>query len=162
MLFDYRGRAATHGFYMLEAFKYRVLHPTENLFYLGMLVHPSSYLLLAQSFWQIFPRYDRETPQTVSRLMLDMADMFLVEAVDATDPFVRRVGWITRQERAFWKSTNIPDVVFFRSRNPGYHKGHGLVVLVPLTFTNLLQSAIRFLASHALTFGNRPTKELAA
>jgi hypothetical protein len=159
LLLGYRGHVATHRFYMLEVLKHRLLHPAESVVYLGMLVHPSSYLLLTQSFWEIYPRYDRETPQAVSRLMQDMADMFLVEAVDTKDPLVRRVGWITREERVFWQQTNAPEVAFFRSRNPGYHEGHGLVVLVPLTFTNLILSLIRFSVSYTFGLSGRTTGE---
>lgn len=69
-----------------------------------------------------------------------MADLYDVRPVDPGDPLIRDVGWSTRQARAFWEKAKDPDIVYFRERNPGYPQGHGLLVLVPITFGNLLKS----------------------
>ena len=75
--------------------------------------------------------------------MRKLADAFAVPAVDPDDPFIRRIGWKTRQERPFWSRTTLRPVVFFRERNPGYHDGHGLLTLVPLSLRNVLLAFLR-------------------
>jgi hypothetical protein len=137
LLPQYRAHGTTFYFYTLELLKYRLLHPLQRIFYLGMLVHPSSYLVFARHFHEVYPKHDCEIPADMRRLMQSMADDFGIPRVDPVDPMIRRVGWRTRRAKHFWIRTEDPDVVFFRERNPGYRQGHGLLVLVPITFMNL-------------------------
>jgi hypothetical protein len=145
LLPEYRAHGATFLFCVLELLRYRLRHPLAPVFYLGALVHPSSYLVFVRHFAGVHPRRDCEIPHSTYRLMVAMADGFGVPPVDPSDPLVRRDGWVTRQAKPFWETTADPDVVFFRNRNPGYRQGHGLVVLVPMSLSNLL----RALCSHA-------------
>ncbi len=136
---EYRAHGRTFYFYTFELLKYRLLHPTQRIFYLGMLVHPSSYLVFARYFHEIYPKHGQEIPEDMRRLMQDMADDFGIPRVEPGDPMIRRVGWTTRQAKQYWINTDDPDVVYFRKRNPGYQKGHGLLIIVPISFANLLR-----------------------
>jgi hypothetical protein len=140
LLLEHRGKGRTFEFYVGELVKQRLRHPLEPTFYLGMLVHPSSYLGLVRYFRDIYPRRDAGIPQDARCGMLALADAFGVPPVDPSDPFIRRVGWITRESEPFWERTQDPDVVFYRERNPGYRQGHGLLVLVPVTMGNLVHA----------------------
>lgn len=141
---QYRAHGRTIFFYALEFLKYLSMHPTENIFYLGMLVHPSSYVVFARNLDEMYPKGGREIPEDTYRLMVDMADAFAVPPVDPADPLIRNILWRTREEKPYWRCTNDPDVVFFRNRNPGYRLGHGLVVLVPMTIPNLVRSLVMY------------------
>lgn len=142
----YRGRHATVSFGLREAALYKLRHPLQRVFYLGMLVHPSSYHLLAKHFPLIYPSRKQETPQRTLAFMTELADAFGTERVDG-DPLRRQVGWITREppEEAAHSPETLADACFFTAMNPGYGRGHGLVTLVPLTFHNLLVGIWRFL-----------------
>lgn len=145
---QYRAHGRTFYFYGLQLLKHLLSHPTESIFYLGMLVHPSSYVVFARYFDEMYPKGGRETPKDRYQLMVDMADSFSVPPVDPSDPLIRNIGWRTREEKPYWRSTNDPDVVFFRNRNPGYRLGHGLVVLVPITVPNLARSLLVYVYKH--------------
>ncbi|MGI9333652.1 MAG: hypothetical protein ACR2RL_10905 [Gammaproteobacteria bacterium] len=148
LLPEYRGHGTTFYFYTLELAKYFLLHPAKPIFYLGVLVHPSSYLVFARYFQVVYPKRDCETPEKMYRVMQEMVDSFGIPAVDPSDPLIRRVGWTTRQAKQFWVQTQDPDVVFFRKRNPGYCRGHGLVIIVPITIKNLLGSFAVYAYEH--------------
>ncbi len=148
LLPKYRTRGTTFYFYTFELLKYRLLHPLQRIFYLGMLVHPSSYLVFARYFHEVYPKHGREIPEDMSRLMQEMADDFGIPRVDAADPMIRRVGWRTRQAKQFWIRTEDPDVVFFRRLNPGYRNGHGLLIVVPITFANLARLFPMYVYEH--------------
>jgi hypothetical protein len=113
-----------------------------------MLVHPSSYCLLAERFSDIHPSRHRISSPELLKAMADLADTFGVPAIDGAR-LVRSVGWVTKQtpaEADVWASSDHPDVRFFLDANPGYHLGHGLVTIVPLTFRNLFCAGITHFA----------------
>lgn len=148
----YRGQASTWFFGFAQPIRYKIQHPTRRVCFLGMLVHPSSYCLLAERYPEIHPSRRRETPPELLDAMAKLADTFNVPAVDSAG-LVRSVGWITKQNAAeaeLWATSDHPDARFFRETNPGYCTGHGLVTVVPLNFTNLLCAAIRHLVLNAL------------
>ena len=145
---QYRAHGQTFYFYCLELLKYLLSHPTEDIFYFGMLIHPSSYVVFARYFDELYPRAGREIPEDKYRFMVDMADFFAVPPVDPSDPLIRRIGRSTREERPYWQSTDDPDVMFFRNRNPDYRLGHGLLVLVPFTIPNVARALTAYAYRH--------------
>jgi hypothetical protein len=153
LLPEYRGRSVTYYFAMVEALKHKLRHPLDRLYYLGMLVHPSSYHIICKFFRTVYPNHHSAVPVAARKLMAEMADAFGVPAVTEGDPLVRNIGWITletEQERRLAAQSDLADVRFFRDRNADYGMGYGLVVLVPLTFENTIASFLRYLHDFAL------------
>ena len=138
----YRAHGRTFWFFAAELLKYCLLHPTEHVFYLGMLVHPSSYIVCTRYFRNVCPRPGHTIPLGTQQFMQELADSFGGPPVDASDPMLRLVGWTTRDSKPYWEQTEDADVAYFRERNPGYRHGHGLVVLVPMTTSNLLRAML--------------------
>lgn len=139
LLPDYRGQTSTWSFPYLRAFLYRIRHPFRPLYYLGMLVHPSSYCLISERFSDIHPNRRNTSSPEILAAMAELADTFDIPAVD-DNGLIRAVGWITRQtpeQEAMWKASDHPDVRFYLRANPDYTAGHGLVTLVPLTLASL-------------------------
>lgn len=155
----YRGRGTTYGFGIMQAVVEKVMHPFTPIYYLGTLVHPSSYHLLCKYFPMVFPSAFRTTPADMQDLARALADSFPDLPVDASDPLIRDVGWSTietAQERALAQRSDQADVTFFRSRNPGYAAGHGLVVVVPITFLNILAALLtRFYDAASMAVSGR-------
>ena len=146
LLPGYRAQGRTFAFYIRELVKYRLQHPFEPMYFSDMLVHPSSYVVFARCFKRVFPRHDQEIPVQEYQFMLALADEFRVPPVDQSDPLIRDTGWTTRQAKHFWETSKDPDIAFFRQRNPGYRQGHGLLVLVPISLLDLVQSVPRNIA----------------
>jgi CRP-like cAMP-binding protein len=137
----YRGGNANARFGLKMALRYLLMHPGRRAFYLGSLVHPSSYSLLAGNFGEVWPRREEQPPPELLTFMDELTSEFGLEKVDPANPWVRRVGWRTREtemEREYWLHCDKPVARFFVEANPGYVEGHGLVTLVPLTVPNLL------------------------
>jgi len=141
LLPDYRGRGATYGFGILRALAEKLRHPLTPIYYCDNLLHASSYHLFCKYFPQVFPHPLRETPAGLGEIARELIDSFRAPAVGGADPFLRDVGWATiesAQETELNRQDDRPDVRFFKSRNPEYSRGHGLAVIVPITFGNLL------------------------
>ncbi|WP_257459150.1 cyclic nucleotide-binding domain-containing protein [Archangium lipolyticum] len=137
----YRGGNANARFGLKMALSYLLKHPGRRAFYLGSLVHPSSYSLFAKYFGEVWPRREQETPPELLGFMDELATEFGLERVDPANPLVREVGWRTREtemEREYWLHCDKPPARYFVEANPGYVEGHGLVTVVPITVPNLM------------------------
>jgi hypothetical protein len=148
----YRGGNINARFWLERVVRYVMRHPHRRVFYMGALVHPSSYSLFARHCGEVWPRHGQETPPALLSFMTDLAAEFGLEPVDPTRPLVRRVGWSTREtdvESEYWMHCDKPEVRYFLASNPGYGQGHGLVTVVPLGLDNLLSIA-RSLLKHRL------------
>jgi hypothetical protein len=159
---EFRGRGATYWFGITYALRLKLRHPLTPVYYLGTLVHASSYHLFCKYFPWVYPAPGRPRPDDMRVLALSLIDSFDRPAVDPADPLVRDVGWITLetpQESALNRQTDLPDVQYYLRRNPGYVNGHGLVVLVPLSLPNILGAvAARLWECLRHRIGRRPPR----
>ncbi len=114
---------------------FRLRHPVRPVYFLGLMLHPTSYLLVAKYAPQLWPEYRRSTPPPVLEVMRDLAASFGL-AVSPHNPLAVHAGVSTRQtdeERLYWRTSDRPAARFFVQANPDYGKGYGLLTLVPVT-----------------------------
>jgi CRP-like cAMP-binding protein len=137
----YRGGSITMRFGLKRLLRYLLKNPGRQAYYLGALVHPSSYTLMAHHFETVWPQREQGTPPVMVALMDALAREFKLERVDPKQPLVRRVGWRPRDteaEQEYWRHCDKPAARFFLEANPGYVEGHGLLTLVPLSVPNVM------------------------
>ncbi len=135
MLRQHRGGASILRFGFGEALRIMAGNPGVPLYYLGCLVHPTSYHALCKYLRPVWPSVDTPPDASLRALVSELGDSFGLARV-GEDPLVREVGWRTRDteaERAFWRRCDKPDVRYYVEHNPGYGEGHGLLTLVPLS-----------------------------
>jgi hypothetical protein len=145
----YRGRDTNTRFGLALALPYLLRHPGRPVYYLGSLVHPSSYSLFAKLFDVVWPSVRHPPPPAVLAFMDDLANSFGLERVNADNPLTRQVHWITRDsevERNYWRHCDKPAARFFVEANPGYGEGDGLVTLIRLDAHNLWHMISTFFA----------------
>lgn len=148
----YRGANTNTRFGFSRVMKYMLRHPGRPTYYMGSLVHPSSYALIASCCGEVWPRREQPVPPELLAFMDGLATEFGLERVDAANPLLRQVGWRTREsevEQDYWRQCDKPAARFFVESNPGYVEGHGLVTLAPATAANVL-SVLRVLGGRAL------------
>ncbi|MDC0673336.1 hypothetical protein [Nannocystis radixulma] len=146
-----RGKNVIVTFALEVALRYKLRHPTRPMYYLGTLIHPSSYAQLHRFADCVYPSPDEPTPPPeVAELLMSLSEHFGLRAVDPARPLVREVGWSTREtaeEQRHWHGHRSPAVRFFLRENPGYERGEGLLTLSPLTAGGLLRLGGRFARS---------------
>lgn len=130
----YRGNASTASFAIsnLLQTKWDYRGP---LYYLGCLVHPSSYTIFANNAPAVWPAPNVEIPNDLLELMMQLGEEFHLEMVDPAKPLVRKVGWVTRDteaEKQYWQNCDLAGARYYLEQNPGYFQGHGLLTLLPL------------------------------
>jgi hypothetical protein len=149
---DYRGGNSNASLALRAILRYRRANPRRPLYYLGTLVHPSSYSMFAKYAPELWPNPDRPVPAAVARLLRELAELFHLEPVDPANPLVVEVGWRTRDteaERRYWRGTTKPAARFFIDQNPGYGDGQGLMTLVPVNGRTLAVAVGRVAADLA-------------
>jgi hypothetical protein len=93
----YRGGNVTMRFGLELMLRYMLRHPGRRAYYLGMLVHPSSYSLIAKYFGEVYPRHGAEVPPQMLTFMKELAGEFGLAQLDPARPLVRYVRWKTRE-----------------------------------------------------------------
>jgi hypothetical protein len=145
----HRGGNTNTRFGLRLALPYLLRHPGRRVYYLGSLVHPSSYCLFARLFDVVWPSSRHPPPPAVLNFMDELANSFGLERVSAGNPLTRHVHWITRDsevERHYWRQCDKPAARFFIEANPGYGEGDGLVTLVRVDAHNLRHLISTFFA----------------
>lgn len=140
----YRGNGSPAMFLASRMLKTRWEFPGPQ-YYLGCLVHPSSYSGFARTVPTLYPAAGVDIPPELYDLMLQLAEEFHLPLVDPRRPLVREVGWITRDtepERRYWQTCDLPAPRYYIEQNPTYGQGHGLLTLFPLSTMSLAQTAL--------------------
>lgn len=148
----HRGGNVNARFGLALALRYLLKNPGRRAYYLGSLVHPSSYAQFAKYFGEVWPCRKQETPPELLAFMDELACEFSLERVKDSHLLVRKVGWKTREteaEREYWQHCDKPAARFFIEVNPGYVEGNGLVTVVPMTASNLMRM-IRIMSERTL------------
>lgn len=149
---EYRGNNRNVRIAINYLVQYWLTHPTQPLFYLGTLVHPSSYIGIGKYVDVVWPNREQPLPVELATFMAELAVVFDVEAVDPQNPLVVQVGWRTidtEAERTYWRTCDKPAARFYVQANPNYSEGHGLMTLVPLTAGGLWRAARRIVRDQA-------------
>jgi len=152
MMSEYRGANVNGWFALDRLIRYMLAHPGRPTYYLGSLVHPSSYAQIARYADNVYPNPSEAPPAEVAELMGDLAATFGISPVAEGNPLVCKVGWRTIDtdaDRAHWRRTENPYVRFFMAENPGYTEGHGLLTVAPLSLAGVMRAGGRFVGSKA-------------
>ncbi|UTH75687.1 hypothetical protein [Chromobacterium sp. IIBBL 290-4] len=132
---EYRQGNRNSPFVIGQLLAYRLRRPLTKLYYLGALVHPSSFMLLSKYAPQVWPSARYPDDSRYRRIAAQLIRAFKLQAVDDAEPGVVHVGWRTRDtqaEQTKWAQIRHEAAQFYMRRNPGYVEGHGLLTLVPV------------------------------
>ena len=143
LLPENRQKDADLSFWLKEASRFKLLHPTKQFYFLYAPVSPSFYAMVVRYTYEVCPRHDLSIPTRFLWLMTNLAQQFDLDQVTEENPLVRKVGWVTQAtdpEKNFWQSSPNPHIRFYLKNNPGFTKGYGLLTLIPLTIPNTFLS----------------------
>ena len=135
-----------------EPERHLAAHPTRPILYLGMLLHPTSYLFFTKYGGDIWPNYKRTMPPEISTLLADLSTTFGLTATQPENPFAVYVGVSTQEteeEGLYWRTCDKPYARFFVQSNPHYSAGYGLLTLMPFSTGAFLRSLARFVRDRA-------------
>jgi hypothetical protein len=147
LLPECRGCGSTLNFGLAQAFRFKLAHPFTEVYFLPILLHPTSYALFARYGHAFWPTPKAPTPPDKFDLLKKLCETAGFPLDDPDYPYVCKPDVMTRQddaEAADWAADPRPEVQFYLKTNPCYHVGQALVGIAPLTFANLFITGGKF------------------
>ena len=129
----YRGGPLMYYVIAYHVMKELVSHPFTPLYIVGKSFSYKSYVAMCKANSYAYPRYDRDTPEFEKELINEYG-----ESVKAPNEVYNPDTFILERERTAMKegvavlsdsALRDPHIKFFNERNPGWTKGHQLIVL---------------------------------
>ena len=140
-----RGNNHYHTFALAQIIKFLLKNTDRKLYFLGSLVHPSSYVSLTNLTKAVWPRYDQPAPsESIALIVSRLSEIFDFKHVQPSNPHVVKVGWKTREPAM----TKLPEhelktaAKFYIQQNPEYKEGNGLITIIPLNFKVLADVSV--------------------
>lgn len=148
LLKDYRGRNSNMPFLAGCMLRYWLRSPWRPMYFLGAMIHPSSFIQMHKYAAGMWPSPERGMEQPLARLAAELCGSFGMAAPAAERPFVVKLGILTRDsqtDRQFWLQHPRPAARYFVEHNPDYHEGHGLLAMAELSPAAILNGVWRYL-----------------
>ncbi|TCM61409.1 hypothetical protein EC844_1287 [Acinetobacter calcoaceticus] len=147
---DFRsGNNQLHIFALFKVLQFIISHPNRKIYFLGSLVHPSSYVALTNLSKHVWPTMAQPVPcEQIKSIVSRLSDLFDLIPVESSNPHVVQVGWKTReaqQSRDQWNLVPKPSAQFYIQQNPNYQDGHGLITILPMNLKNVMDIGVALL-----------------
>lgn len=139
----YRGGPLLYFVLTYHAFKEMLLHPLTPLYVIGKSFSYKSYVAMCHNLSHAYPRYDKETPDFEHELINEYG-----LSVKSSREVYNAETFVLERERTAIKesvaplskeSLNEPHIKFFVERNPGWMKGHQLIVLSAVKWSDVVR-----------------------
>jgi hypothetical protein len=140
---EYRRRNTNAPFIIRQILKYCLSNPRRPMYFLGELVHPSSYAVLTKYCNNVCPSIRHHAKGEMSEFFREVCSSFGLVPVNPNKPEVVHVGWQTRdteKDQHYWGNCSNQAARFFVEQNPGYRLGHGLLTLAPITASGVFRA----------------------
>jgi hypothetical protein len=140
---EYRRRNTNAPFIIRQILKYVLSNPRRPMYFLGELVHPSSYAVLTKYCNDVCPSIRHHAKGEMSEFFREVSSSFGLVPVNPNKPEVVHVGWQTRdteKDKDYWGTCSNQAARFFVEQNPDYRLGHGLLTLAPITARGVVRA----------------------
>ena len=109
---------------------------------MGKAFSYKSYLAMTNSLKEVYPRFDAETPPFIKRVIDDYAQSVMQadEEYDSDTCVLKREMSHVKESVAPISPVDLsnPHIKFFSRQNPGWCKGHQLIMVAKVTWSDLL------------------------
>jgi hypothetical protein len=142
----FRGRNRSVPFVLMQLLRHRFSHPMRPLYFFGVLIHPSSYLLCTKYVAGFGSIKEQKHSPDLGALLRSCAQRFGMTPVDPANPMIVHMGLHTQDDQLdqhYWQHCTKPEVRRYLDLNPGFARGHGLVTLIPCSFSGIFIIAWR-------------------
>ena len=117
-------------------------HPKTPLYITGKAFSYKSYLAGVNTFREVYPRFDAETPPFIKKIIdsYALSVKHAGEEYDSETCVLKRELSHMKESVAPISPTDLsnPHIQFFNRQNPGWHKGHQLIMVAKITWRDLL------------------------
>lgn len=140
------GRFPLHGLFY-KYMRYKLKHLFTPVYVAGFMANPLMYAMICKYTLTCYPRRNRPATPNILEFADDLLASMNLSRKKAA-PFVLKIHFQVK-----FKASDIErieastdqDVQYFLSINPGYREQMGVMVLVPVTLSNMAYTFIRYL-----------------
>jgi len=153
---EFRHAGQTADYSIREAMKYWAMHPWQRVYYADTMLSPAMYRATAKKVGIVYPHASRDkkentTPKEVEHLVSHLKSIsglkkVLSEKKKSNHPHLLTVGRRSNYSEAEidgFKKSEKPEIRFFCEANPKFYQGYALVVVIPVSFKQLLAMIVK-------------------
>ena len=143
----YRGGPLLYYVVAYHVFIQLLWHPMTPLYITGKAFSYKSYLAMINSVKEVYPRCDAETPPFIKKII----DSYALSMKRADEEYDSETCVLKRELSHMKESIapispadlNNPHIQFFNRQNPGWRKGHQLIMVSKVTWRDLLHGLFK-------------------
>lgn len=143
----YRGGPLLYYIIFYHIFIQLLCHPLTPVYIIGKCFSYKSYLAVIHNMTEVYPRYDAPTPPSIKSIIDSYAESikFANEEYDRETCVLKRELSSIKETVApiFDNDLKNPHIQFFTSQNPGWHKGHQLIIVAKTSWFDLFRGVWR-------------------
>ncbi len=119
--------------------RYKLMHPFTAVYVTGFMANPLMYAMICKYTYKCYPRRNRVTTRRIIEFKKDLLNSMRLSKKEI-NPFVLKIHFqvrfkVTDIER--FETSENEDVKYFLSINPQYKEKTGVLVLIPVTASNM-------------------------
>ncbi len=147
ILQEARGQGLPKWILYLKYIKYKTIHPLSNLVLSGYIANPLIYAMICKYTGIVYPRLSQQIPAGFTGLRKQILQRSGIDKAPDND-FVFKIHFQVNMGADILKRiTDSKDIYvkYFLSINPRFLEQFGLMVIIPVTWENIIKSSVRFI-----------------
>lgn len=124
------------------AVRHLLTHPFTPIYYADTMLSPAMYRVMAKHMAEIYPAPDRTPPLPIQHLIRDLVPQAAPDGLSHVLYTGRKSDYSADDLQRF-QGSDKPEIRFYLRTNPQFNEGYALLTIIPVTFKQLWQSALK-------------------
>lgn len=143
----YQGGPLLYYVLTYHVFRELLRHPRTPIYVIGKAFSYKSYISFARTLREFYPRYNAPTPPFIKSIIDGYAESVKTESEEYD-----RESCVLKRELSSMKPSvapislidlENPHIQFFTKKNPGWHRGHQLIVVAKVSWSDVLKALFK-------------------
>ena len=125
---------------------YKLRHPFTPVFITGFMANPLMYAMICKYTREVYPKKNVAIPPRIETFKSALMEQMRLSKSEIR-PFVMKIHFqvqFTEAEKQSFRENPNPDVQHFLSINPGFDDQYGVLVLLPVSYSNMLYTVCKY------------------
>ncbi|MCK5099421.1 MAG: hypothetical protein KAR45_15035 [Desulfobacteraceae bacterium] len=143
----FRGKFLIQKIGLMLAIKYKIMHPQTKIFMWGDTIGYKAYLLIIRSFPEAYPSPDYPITPEIKRVRDFLGQKYYSHNYNKELGVVYKSQNRIKDADAQIKSSDIEDplIEYYTRINKHHKRGDGILVIIPVTFKNVICTIIKYM-----------------
>jgi hypothetical protein len=155
-----KGGFPLHGLFF-KYMKYKLTHLFTPVYVVGFMANPLMYAMICKYTKTCYPRVDKPTPERMKEFADDLMSSMNLDRKKVAD-FVVKIHFqvkFNEQDVERFESSDDRNVKYFLDINKGYREQMGVMVVVPVTISNMTYTMLKYTGKRLRKMFGKKTKK---